>query len=107
MIFPCSAFSTLGKSIGVRHTALPNASPQLRVACTVFAQLCGPKANETEVGAVLFTKNGEGRNLTLFCVQAIQCHVGIVKIDSSHCRKSNHCDIIVFYLVKGTHVEFY
>ena len=32
------------------------------VAFTVLAQLSGLKANETEMGATLFTKNGEGRN---------------------------------------------
>ena len=32
------------------------------VAFTVLAYLCGPKANETEMGVALFTKNGEGRN---------------------------------------------
>ena len=32
----------------------------------MLAQLCGPKAmNETEMGAALFTKNSEGRTLTL------------------------------------------
>ena len=28
----------------------------------MLAQLCGPKANETEMGAALFNKNAEGRN---------------------------------------------
>ena len=32
------------------------------VAFAVLAQLCGPKANATEVGAALFFKNAEGRN---------------------------------------------
>ena len=32
------------------------------VGFTVLAQMCGPNANETEMGAALFTKNGEGRN---------------------------------------------
>ena len=43
--------------MGVKHTVL-----RPTVACTVLAQLCGPKANETEMGATLFIKNGEGRN---------------------------------------------
>ena len=46
--------------MGVEHTV-----PAPTVASTVLAQLCGPKANETEMGATLFTKNGEGRTLTL------------------------------------------
>ena len=40
------------------------ASPPTTVALTALAQLGGPKANETEMGAALFTKNGEGRTLT-------------------------------------------
>ena len=47
--------------MGVKHTVLPDGQP-LTVAFTVLAQLCGPKANETEMDAALFTKNGEGRN---------------------------------------------
>ena len=47
--------------MGVKHTVLPDGQPPT-VAFTVLAQLCGPKANETEMGAALFTKNGEGRN---------------------------------------------
>ena len=46
--------------MGVKHTVLPDGQPPT-VAFTVLAHLCGPKANETEMGAVLFTK-GEGRN---------------------------------------------
>ena len=61
MLLPCLAFSTLGKSTGVKHTVLPDGQPPT-AAFTVLAQLCGPKANETEVDATLFTKNGEGRN---------------------------------------------
>ena len=41
--------------MGVRHTLLPDGQLQT-VAFTVLAQLCGPKANETEMGATLFTK---------------------------------------------------
>ena len=37
------------------------ASPPPTVALTVLAQLCGPKANETETGGTLLTKNGEER----------------------------------------------
>ena len=61
MLFPCLAFSTLGKSMGVKHTVLPDGQLPT-VAFTVLEQLCGPKANETEMDAALFTKNGEGRN---------------------------------------------
>ena len=65
MLFPCLAFSTSGNSLGVNHTVLPDGQPPA-VAFTVLAQLCGPKANETEMGATLFTKNGEGRNFDFF-----------------------------------------
>ena len=41
---------------------LPNDQPQT-VAFTVFALLCSPKANEAEMDAALFTKNGEGRTV--------------------------------------------
>ena len=34
------------------------------VAFTVLAQLCRPKANETEMDTALFTNNGEGRTFT-------------------------------------------
>ena len=47
--------------MGVKHTVLPGGQPPT-VAFTVLAQLCGPKANETEMGAALFTKDGDGRN---------------------------------------------
>ena len=50
--------------MGVKHTVLPDGLPPT-VAFTVLAQLCGPKAKETEMGAALFTKNGEGRNSDL------------------------------------------
>ena len=51
--------------MGVKHTVLPDGQPPT-VAFTVFAQLCGPKANETEMGAALLTKNGEGRKFDFF-----------------------------------------
>ena len=38
--------------MGVTQTVLPDGQPPA-VACTVLAQLCGPKANETEMGAIL------------------------------------------------------
>ena len=60
-IFPCLAFSTLEKSMGVKHTVLPGGQPPI-VAFTVLAQLCGRKANETEMDAALFTKNSKGNN---------------------------------------------
>ena len=45
--------------MGVKHTVLPDCQPPT-LAFTVLAQLCDPKANEAEMGAALFTKNGEG-----------------------------------------------
>ena len=47
--------------MGVKHTVLPYGQP-LTVAFSVLAQLYGPKANEIEMGAALFTRNGEGRS---------------------------------------------
>ena len=47
--------------MGVKHTVLPDGQPPT-VAYNVLAKLCGPKANESEMGAALFTNNGEGRN---------------------------------------------
>ena len=47
--------------MGVKQTVLPNGQPPT-VVFTVFSQHCAPKANETEMGAALFTKNNEGRN---------------------------------------------
>ena len=46
----------------VKHTVLPDGQPPT-VAFTVLAQLCGTKANETEMDATLFPKNGEGKEL--------------------------------------------
>ena len=43
--------------MGVKHKVLLDGQP-LTVAFAVLAQLCGPKANETEMGAALFSKNG-------------------------------------------------
>ena len=45
----------------MKHTVLLDGQPPT-VSFTVLAQLCGPKANQTEIGATLFTRNGEGRN---------------------------------------------
>ena len=39
----------------VKRTVLPGGQPPT-VGFTLPAQLCGPKANETEIGAALFTK---------------------------------------------------
>ena len=47
--------------MGVKRTVLLDCQPPT-VAFTVLAQLCGPKANETEIDAALFAKNGEGRS---------------------------------------------
>ena len=41
--------------MGVKDTVLPHGQPPT-VAFTVVAQLCGPKAKETEMGAALFTE---------------------------------------------------
>ena len=46
--------------MGVKHTVPPDGQPTT-VAFTVLAQLCGPKANETEMGGAVFTRNGEAR----------------------------------------------
>ena len=45
----------------MKHAVLPDGQSPT-VAFTVLAQLCGPKANETEMGDALFTKSDEGRN---------------------------------------------
>ena len=45
--------------MGVKHTVLPDGQSPA-VAFTVLAQLCGPKANDTEMGVALLMKNGEG-----------------------------------------------
>ena len=42
----------MGKTMGVTQTVLPDGKPPT-VAFTVLAQLCGPKANETEMRAIL------------------------------------------------------
>ena len=68
LLFPCLAFSTLGKSRGVKLTVLPGGLP-LTVTFTVLAQLCGPKANEAEMGATLFTRSGEGRDFDLLALE--------------------------------------
>ena len=54
----------LVKRAGVKHTVVPDGQPPT-VAFTVLAQLCDPKANETDMGAILFTKNGDRRNFDL------------------------------------------
>ena len=54
--------------MGVKHTVLPDDQPPV-VEFTVLAQLCGPRASETEKGATLFTKNSEGRTLTFILSQ--------------------------------------
>ena len=63
-----------GNSVGVKHTVLPDGQPPT-VAFTVVAQLCGPEANETEMGAALFTKNSKGRSFE-FCLLLCQIHIG-------------------------------
>ena len=64
ILFPCIAFSILRKRMRIQHTVIPDGKPST-VAFTVFAQLCGHKVNETEMGAVLFTENGGGRNFDI------------------------------------------
>ena len=62
VLFPCLAFSTSGKSLGMKHTVLPDVQLPT-VAFTVLAQLCGPQADKREMGVALFTKNGEEKNI--------------------------------------------
>ena len=50
----------MGKRMGVKHTVLPNGQPPT-VAFPVLIWLCGPKANETEMGAILYTEIDRGR----------------------------------------------
>ena len=76
MQLPCLAFITSEKSMGVKHTVLPDGQPSA-VAFTVLAQLCGPKASETEMGAAFFTKSGEGRN---FCFDFAYSHDSIYTV---------------------------
>ena len=69
MLFRYLAFGSLRKCTGVKHAVLPDGQPPT-VAFIALAQLCGPKANETEMGDALFTRNGEGRNFDfdVFCI---------------------------------------
>ena len=41
----------MGKRMAVKHTVLPDGQLPT-VVFTVLAQLCGPKANEMEMGAI-------------------------------------------------------
>ena len=76
--------------MGVKHKVLPDCQPPT-VAFTVLAQLCGPKANETEMGATLFTKNGAGRNFdfdlnsNIFLFSFLSIHISFYRknIDNS------------------------
>ena len=52
MLFPCLAFSTLGKSMGLKHAVLPD-GPHPTIVFTVLAKMCGIKAIETEMGVTL------------------------------------------------------
>ena len=80
--------------MGVKHTVLPDGlSPT--VAFTVLAQLCGPTANETEMGATpLFTKNGEGRNFDFFDV-----------VES--CQIQQQCMFLALYFLGLLHYNSY
>ena len=53
--------------MGVKHTVLPDDQPPT-VAFTVHARLRGPKANETEVDAIVFTKHGEAMSSDFGCI---------------------------------------
>ena len=50
--------------MGGKQKVIPD-GPLPTVAFTVLAQSCGPLANETEMGAALLIKNGEGRTFAL------------------------------------------
>ena len=52
------------QNMGVQHTVLLGGQPPT-VAFTVLVQLCGPKANKTEISAALFVKFGDGRGFDL------------------------------------------
>ena len=58
-----------GKERGSETQCYQVANHPPTAAFTVLAQLCGPKANETEMGAALFTKNGEGKNFEFDSLQ--------------------------------------
>ena len=51
--------------MGLENKVLSVGQPRT-VAVTVFAQLCGPMTKEAEMGAILFTRNGEGRNFDFY-----------------------------------------
>ena len=51
---------------GRKHTVLLDGQPP-NVAFTVLAQLRGPKASETEVGATISIKNGERMTVSFTC----------------------------------------
>ena len=53
-----------GKEHGSGTKVLPDGQPPT-VAFNVLAWMCGPKANEMEMLATLFTKKGGGGTLTL------------------------------------------
>ena len=53
-----------GKRMGVKYTVLPHGQPPT-VTFTVLAQLCGPKANETETCAAHSPKMVREGTLTL------------------------------------------
>ena len=61
------------------HSVLPDGQPPT-VAFTVLAQPRGPKANETEMGATLFTKTGEGR---IFDFEYLSCGVMVKRAGSN------------------------
>ena len=46
----------------------------------LYLKLCGPKADETEMGAALFTKNGEGRNFDIFDFFGLMAGISSKKI---------------------------
>ena len=62
--------------MGVKHAVLPDGQSPT-VAFTVRAQLCDPMGNETEMGAALFTKDGDGRS----CELPWYRHCNVCKVD--------------------------
>ena len=51
--------------MAAKHKVVPDGQFPT-VAFTVLAYLYGPKANETEIDATVFTENDEGRNFEFF-----------------------------------------
>ena len=81
----------------MKHTVLPDGQPPT-VALTVLAQLCGPKANETEMGATLFAKNGEGRKFAFeFFILGI--------VDPTRCPNATTCIMLLNFALLQAKAE--